>query len=189
MAEVCSLRSKQWRKIEDFEYGVPVPDPRSGSGKLVAGCVHWPYLADYTPHRRDYGSEDFILSLDLSTETDNKVMLPCSRREIFCWRLCAVNDCLCVSVVNKDHSIALWMMKDYGVSGSWTKLFSCHGAPGLDPPLYVLDNHRVLYQGASGILMFNNGSSRLATSGSESSSKTEEIHVYMETLVCPATEY
>ncbi|XP_057437276.1 F-box/kelch-repeat protein At3g23880-like [Lotus japonicus] len=103
---VHTLGSNSWRKIEDFP-GVPYQRGSDG-GNFVSNAVNW--LA------RDTAG---IFSLDLGKETYEEFLQPDYGIEVDYKILDVTRDCLCI-LANSDF----WVMKEYGNSESWTKLFS-----------------------------------------------------------------
>ncbi|MCH96681.1 F-box family protein [Trifolium medium] len=90
-----------------------MPD-NMASGKFVRGTINW--LASKHWHE----SPCFIVSLDLGKESFQKILLP-DFGEVD-WSILYVSvlrDCLCMMY---GHDV--WIMKEYGNTESWTKLFS-----------------------------------------------------------------
>ncbi|GAY34197.1 hypothetical protein CUMW_282440 [Citrus unshiu] len=100
---------------------------RDSPGVYASGSLHWIAMAEY-------GRHDFILALDLSDEAYKELPLPppvlletgCRVRASYLGVL--DNGCLCmVSNYSGGYRTPLshvWVMTEYGVKDSWTKLFS-----------------------------------------------------------------
>jgi F-box interacting protein len=61
----------------------------------------------------------FIVSFDLGNESYQKILLPDYGEVMRVLSLSVLRDCLCM-IINHD----VWVMKDYGHTESWTKLFT-----------------------------------------------------------------
>ncbi|CAI0469139.1 unnamed protein product [Linum tenue] len=179
--QVCGLKSRVWRRIEDFK-GVPGDDV----GKVAAGCLHW--KASYVNDEPRYT----IMSLDLASETYREVMPPEFGEATGLWTLEALDDRLFVMSRNSiDCSSALWMMKEHGVADSWTKLFRVlhHGMyPGEWRPLmYISNSGEVIFRTRYCLLIYDikENTVRFLTSKDWFD---YDSYVYMETLVSSGLE-
>ncbi|CAN1228137.1 F-box/kelch-repeat protein At3g23880 [Linum grandiflorum] len=113
-AQVYSMKSRVWKRIEDFKYGLPCNYP----GKYVNNTLNW--LMD--------NESSSIVSLDLHSETYREVTQPeeeegdtiISHHEK---TIGVVEDCLCVMYHRHGQYSDLWVMKEFGVTESWAKLF------------------------------------------------------------------
>ncbi|KAK7391198.1 hypothetical protein VNO78_19610 [Psophocarpus tetragonolobus] len=89
------------------------------AGKFVSGTLNW------MAKREEHGCERrMILSFDLGKETYGEVLLPEGERDRICSPLLDVLHCclcVCFSDCKKGHWV-VWLMKEYGVHHSWTKL-------------------------------------------------------------------
>ncbi|CAI0415356.1 unnamed protein product [Linum tenue] len=167
---VFSLRTRAWRKMGGFHYGVPL----MGDAKFAAGSLY--YKMSMSP----FGA---LVSLDLATETYDKVVLPDLGKDTTHWELETLIDCLSVSCFNDDGFCTVWVMKELG----WTKLFRVGGFRGeFCCPLYISDIGEVLWETYESLIIYNykDKSCRLPTS---EVLKNQDRHstVYMETLVSP----
>lgn len=122
--KVYSLARNYWKRIQDIP---PCYTTRDSPGVYASGSLHWIAMAEY-------GRHDFILALDLSDEAYKELPLPppvlletgCRVRANYFGLL--DNGCLCqVSNYGGGYRTPLshvWVMTEYGVKDSWTKLFS-----------------------------------------------------------------
>ncbi|KAI9109321.1 hypothetical protein K1719_019665 [Acacia pycnantha] len=121
--EVYSLVSRSWRSIT-----VRVPQFRlRGYNWLrtpfVNGAVHW-----IVSRRRSDGLDDtFILSFDVTEEKFRELTLP-RQSEWIPSRLLVVEGGHLLAIVNQRYKnqqlvCNIWVMKEYGIAESWTKLF------------------------------------------------------------------
>ncbi|CAL1398208.1 unnamed protein product [Linum trigynum] len=184
VAQVCALKSKLWRRIEDF------PNVLCGrlQGKFAAGCLHWDALDG------NVDLNHIIVSLDLATETHKQVMLPDFGEAIISWTLEVLDDCVCIMSDSNDSigaSSTLWMMKEHGVRDSWTKLFRVLYNDMLPrawtPAVYISNSDVALFRAQDGLLIYDieHNTVRLLISDA---SFCYQTHVYLETLVSPRIE-
>ncbi|KAG4402402.1 hypothetical protein GLYMA_02G188000v4 [Glycine max] len=128
------------------------PHPTERLGKFVSGTLNW-----IAPKMGVSDEKWVICSFDFATETSGQVVLPYGDRDNVCKPVInAVRNCLCVCFFDsrKAHW-AVWLMKEYGVQDSWTKLMviprfvqedswpwkliphdelcTCRGFPALEP--------------------------------------------------------
>ncbi|XP_021827840.1 F-box/kelch-repeat protein At3g06240-like [Prunus avium] len=135
--EIFSLARGSWKRLRNAV--VPAnfsPGNFTSNDKLdalVNGALHW---------IQTEGDDKFIVSFDLSTELFGKILMPISalRRRAKRWtreapvvkNVCYASrygDCLAFFEKHQntklpgDVHLYLWVMKDYGVAESWSKLF------------------------------------------------------------------
>ncbi|KAH7864988.1 hypothetical protein Vadar_000866 [Vaccinium darrowii] len=131
--QVYTLRSDSWRRIGDFPHFVP---PK-GFGTFVNRALHWSVTNEFN---------DNIVSLDLAKETFGEILEPeygdgCLHK-IF---LEVLNGCLCiVRYCDPNACVDVWIMKEYGIKESWTKLFVIPYLSHQIDRLFMLKNGEVL---------------------------------------------
>ncbi|KAH6776131.1 hypothetical protein C2S52_013692 [Perilla frutescens var. hirtella] len=188
-ADLYSLSSDSWRKIPPFP-PIKKRDNVSCFSTFVSGALHWLVRAP-----QEMGG---IISFDLSTEKYGEVALPkydvtpCVMEVV----VARGKLCLCLTYSEKNGSIALWVMEDYGVVESWTNKFhiDCNTLPKLRgksfswKPLYFCDNGEILIavtrgsnEKSSGIYMY-----RFEWKGLVMKKCGFFCNVYVESLVSPA---
>ncbi|XP_058202603.1 F-box/kelch-repeat protein At3g23880-like [Rhododendron vialii] len=124
---VYALRADSWRRIADCPHSIPM----AGKGKFVSGALHWTVSGS--------SSVELIVSLDLAKETYGEVLQPdynsdgvfLSTMDVLSGYLCM----LCRQWRNHGVHVDLWVMKEYGIRESWTKLVAVHD---VTHPLYYL---------------------------------------------------
>jgi F-box interacting protein len=106
--EVCvyTLGTDYWKRIEDIPYY-----GYCGDGVFVSGTVNW------------LTRDDVILSLNLEKESYRMVSLPDYENQNVQWTMGVVRDCLSV-FARRNMCLDVWIGKDYGNIGTWTKLYS-----------------------------------------------------------------
>ncbi|KAI8556192.1 hypothetical protein RHMOL_Rhmol05G0232900 [Rhododendron molle] len=139
--KVYTLRSDSWRRIEGSTHLVP----RGASATFVNRALHW-------IHWPGYGAPSHIIvSLDLVKETYGEVSTPQYRRGYFHdFSMGVLNGCLCMLCDYYDDCFDVWVMKEYGIRDSWTKLVAIpYVSHPLNHPhdsaeLCILENGEVL---------------------------------------------
>lgn len=128
--DVYSLKTGSWKRAESFPCDHSLI--RYVSGVFVNGSIHW--LAK----TRD--CKYAIMAFDLAEEKHHEVPpLSSVGSDKFVFTRCTVlGGCLCISI---EDGPDLWVMKEYGVKESWTKLaIHVHNYPHW----YFLDEERVV---------------------------------------------
>ncbi|RYQ86339.1 hypothetical protein Ahy_B10g106011 isoform B [Arachis hypogaea] len=199
-----------WRTIQDFPYRLHDPNNKTillaPVGLFVSGTgtLNWLLCSSRT-------SFVAVLSLDLVKETYSQISLP-SRDSDDSLRvfpqLATLRGCLAVCYETKKTHWTLWMMKEYGVPQSWTKLAIIPHHPLLvDPPrnfslepVYMLKNDVLLVISPSCkfvLCNLNDGSIDFPNIDSSGDGMTQlrplsrgvggrTYHIYHESLVSPS---
>ncbi|XP_051125746.1 F-box protein CPR1 [Andrographis paniculata] len=114
-SSIYSLRSNCWTKIDSFPY--PLPFLRGHWRVHVNGALHTLEISDLMDSAR-------IMAFDLDTEKHNELTMPPGiQARNFDLNLDMIGGCLSV-VCSRRSRVIVWVMKEYGVKESWTKLFS-----------------------------------------------------------------
>lgn len=111
--KVYSLKTNSWKKIRGFPYYIFFNIPW---GEFVSGALHW------VGSQTMFDTCDLIVAFDLGVEEYRLVPLP-TDEDLSLDYLGVLEDCLCLCS-SDDDCFDVWVMKDYGVKESWTKLFS-----------------------------------------------------------------
>ncbi|KAK3028121.1 hypothetical protein RJ639_038982 [Escallonia herrerae] len=121
--EVYSLGMDSWREIQAARPGFVASWKPGG---YVKGDFHW--LCRRTARTADQDRSCAIVSFDFSDEVFREIMLPTqiTIREACGRCLYVYKDSLALYQAKTvfDGNIHLWVMEEYGVSESWTKLYS-----------------------------------------------------------------
>lgn len=150
---VYSLKSDSWKLIDDIPDGFISLD----ADALVNGALHWRSYED--------GSEGtpVIRSLNLEAEKYGKFAVPDNLRGKFDWNLKVVEGYLCIVCTFDDGTMDIWIMKEYGVLESWTKVASipnCEKFKNGAFPLFVSAEGKILLQYLQHLILLdtrNNG--------------------------------
>ncbi|KAL2553626.1 F-box protein CPR30 [Forsythia ovata] len=115
LVELYSLKSKSWKRFEDL-----VSRTRSDHyGILVGGALHW-----LTYETKWDDDESPIVAFDLTKEEFN--LVPCLHLpgKIASMNLGTFHGCLSLFCHYHEAGGELWVMKDYGIKESWTKVYT-----------------------------------------------------------------
>ncbi|GFQ08541.1 F-box/kelch-repeat protein at3g23880 [Phtheirospermum japonicum] len=128
VVKIYSLRADSWKSIEGFEGGVPLDDSATRGGSEFK----WN-----------------IVSLDLRTEDYGTVEQPDYGEGCFDSYLGVLGEGICVLCNYEKVRADLWVMKEYGVKESWTKVVSIpyDDDPAMflcSVPLWILDDGEIL---------------------------------------------
>lgn len=137
--EVYSLKTDSWKRIGDFSYGIPTVY----TGEFANGLLHW--LAP----GKGSGYTHVIASLDLANETYDEVSLPNYDDVGYNLGLFVLRGCLGALCAYPRARADVWVRKEYGVTESWTKLFTLPYRPvpwmtNLSAPLCISKNGEIL---------------------------------------------
>ncbi|XP_058181152.1 F-box/kelch-repeat protein At3g06240-like [Rhododendron vialii] len=116
--EVFSLKQSSWKEIGGLQNGLVIEAEQLST--CLNGNLHWLASCDTTNPIEKH----LIVSLDLGTEEFSEISIPdCYDRSFFFHALGMINGCLSLLTDERNwREVGLWVMKEYGVRGSWTKL-------------------------------------------------------------------
>ncbi|XP_058203813.1 F-box protein CPR1-like [Rhododendron vialii] len=167
-----------------------------GEGTFLNGALHWTWWT--LPN-------EIIGSLDLVKETYGQVLPPLSfEQEVLppVYRddnythqnlLAILDGCLCI-VCNCGCAINVWVMKQYGVRESWTKLFSIRTIPPVSHQYWdvphstvfcILKNGGVLMDIGNCSLVRYNPNRTISSPTIHNSQDCFSAYPYVESLVSP----
>ncbi|XP_059632812.1 F-box/kelch-repeat protein At3g23880-like [Cornus florida] len=143
--KLYSRRTNSWKRARDFPYAGKILQDK---GEFVNGSLHWLGLP------LGQGSKLFTITcFDLEKKKFGEMSVPdCGNIEIRMLIVGVLKGCLCVvcsDLERLDNIWSIWMMKEYGVKESWTKLITI--PPSLterDPPwpLYITKSGELIMQ-------------------------------------------
>ncbi|XP_027364695.1 F-box/kelch-repeat protein At3g23880-like [Abrus precatorius] len=115
VTKIFNFSSNSWTVIQNF----PCRNAYSRLGKFVSGTLNWITWGGVL--NKD---QWMVLFFDLGKESYGEVLLPDGGHDKdFISTLNVIRDCLCFCLLDsKKAHWALWLMKEYGVHESWTKL-------------------------------------------------------------------
>ncbi|XP_060181742.1 F-box/kelch-repeat protein At3g23880-like [Lycium barbarum] len=179
--KIYGLKSDSWRNVDDFQGGLLLND----SGKFVNGKLHWATTA----RLGEYNCWD-IISVDLTDEKWGKVEQPCYEEGNFDFVMGVLENDLSVLCNYQKTRADVWVMKEYGVKDSWTKMYTirCPNDPGkymFSPPLCVSNKGEILLVFGSIFMIYNPDDDSIRYPEVTNFDACLEAEIYIETLVSP----
>ncbi|KAJ6911696.1 F-box/kelch-repeat protein [Populus alba x Populus x berolinensis] len=181
--KVCALKGECWRRLEDFGLGLPY----DVSGKHVDGKLCWPVMPEGS-----IGSAWSIVAFDLAQEMFEEVVQPDYGAVDYERVLGVLQGWLCVMCNYQGVRADVWVLKEFGVRDSWTKLFSI---PYLDPlwfhysvPLCIDVGGEVLLEYKSVLVIYNPKHGTFRYPVMNGASSCIEADVYIQSLVSPVVD-
>ncbi|XP_058007999.1 F-box protein CPR1-like [Hevea brasiliensis] len=149
--EIYSLRSRGWRKVKkDLKYFITA---RSSSAFLNGAC-HW--VA--TKRGNGPGVRDVIVSFSLGEEVFGEMEVPdCLVMKYHFMDVAVFGGSLLLVASFKltgEGCFTVWMMKEYGIPGSWTKLFNISHLKWIRKLVAFRQSGKVLLAKSFGDLVF-----------------------------------
>lgn len=114
--KVYSLRTNAWKEIESMPY---VLCYTGKMGILVNNYLHWVVTRKLEPEETE-----LIVGFDMGTERFQEVPIPDNVNHHFEMEVGVIENNLCiVANYQEEGDFEVWVMKEYGVKESWTRLF------------------------------------------------------------------
>ncbi|KAK4573826.1 hypothetical protein RGQ29_031680 [Quercus rubra] len=150
--KVYSLKSNSWRKINNLPYYVRFLFQlnyllfyRRGYGVYACGAMHWVASVGFGLY--------LIVAFDLGVEKFQNVPLLGEVDNGFEMDVGVLEGRLCIILNYRHVYVDIWVMKEYGVKESWTKLFKVSADSSLDQKIsYDLLNYD--YDISYGLLIY-----------------------------------
>ncbi|KAK4479488.1 hypothetical protein RD792_015002 [Penstemon davidsonii] len=121
---VYSMKSDSWKRIEDFPFWIMRFGLDRSSGVFYNGALHWIGKRFH----EDIQTENLIVvAFDLKTEDSRTYPIPSLQLDgLKCpiLQLDELYGCLSLSLYSDFKRFEIWLMNDYGVKNSWTKLLT-----------------------------------------------------------------
>ncbi|XP_059277292.1 F-box/kelch-repeat protein At3g23880-like [Lycium ferocissimum] len=197
--KIYSLQSDSWKSVDDR----PTRHLLNISGKFVNGKLYWVTCRDIFNMYKDWN----IISIDLADEKWGKVEQPSYGEGYFELKLGVFGSDLSVLCDNLVTHVDVWVMKEYGVKESWTKMFTIKypDDPFVDydylffPPSFISSKGEILvYFGSSKYMTCSTSHDRksyfMTYNPKDDSFRFSEVtnidgwrwaEIYVESLVCP----
>ncbi|XP_059645955.1 F-box protein CPR1-like [Cornus florida] len=116
--KVYSVKLNLWRRVKDFPYYIRY---HQENGVFISGALHW-----VGNERRESSSiiSHLIVAIDLGSEEYRLVPTPEFSDKNFFMHVVDLGGCLCIYCDYFDGHGDVWVMKEYRIKESWTKLVS-----------------------------------------------------------------
>ncbi|KAL3359982.1 hypothetical protein AABB24_016469 [Solanum stoloniferum] len=181
--DIYSVNKDSWRSIDDFPSGVLFMK----SGVFVNGKLHWAYSDVQSVISYDAWS---VISINLPDGKWGKVEQPCYGEGVFDFTMGVLGGDLSVFCNYERIRADVWVLKEYGVKESWTKMFTIN-LP-YDPvgyqycPLFCLSNKGgILFQFGSTFMIYNPKDDSIRYSEITCYNAFYEAYIFIESLVWP----
>lgn len=176
-----SLKTDCWRRVEDLRE-VRLEAGCFTKGKLSNGKLHWTLYNSFDTGRK-------IVSFDLSNERYGEVEQPDYGKGIS-WTLEVLGGCLSLFSYHRMSHVDIWVMKEYGVRDSWTKMvlvceFNDPEYNIFCTPLFVSKDGEILLQFGEVMVCYNPDNKLLTYPKITNSGALQGANVYVESLVWP----
>lgn len=171
--QVYSLRSNSWKTLSNWPHD---GDIFGGSGKFFNGAIHWSVQDPNRP------SKYTIDSLDLSSDTFKKLDAPSFEDDDDVRiKLDILQGCLALSC-ERDTYMDIWLMYEYGVQASWTKVVRVlffvslreHQFVG-STPIFLTEDGKIVFDYGTSLAVYD--------------STNPEIHYFGHRLEVEATTF
>ncbi|PHT39070.1 hypothetical protein CQW23_22643 [Capsicum baccatum] len=157
-------------------------------GILVKGKLHWPN-AKVNGLISDY-KEWNIISFDLANEKWGEVEHPCYKEGYIHLYLGVLGSDLSIFCYNSASHVDFWVMKEYGVKQSWTKMFTVNYP--FDTlrcdfylPCFMSNKGEIFFSFVKYSMIFKLKDSSFRYSEVIDFDEFPKIAIYVESLVCP----
>ncbi|AES97162.1 putative F-box associated interaction domain-containing protein [Medicago truncatula] len=179
---VHTLGTEYWRRIQDFPFSGHI----GGPGIFVKDTVNWLAFENV-----DNNGLFAIVSLDLETESYEIISIPDVNSDKY-WSLEVLRDCLCIYVTS-DLDLDVWIMKEYAIKESWTKLYSVSfvGGQMYDiRTLYIFEHDQILvelhdWERTQHLIVYDSKIDTFNIQDIENGSLLKNPKVYIESLISP----
>ncbi|KAL6196752.1 hypothetical protein ACLB2K_032366 [Fragaria x ananassa] len=141
---IFSLKNNSWKTVQDFPYKHLLKNP----GTTLNGAVHWLCMGpDHLP---------VIAALDLAEQKFSGLSPPESVINSNGYTTGVLRDCLCLLHHNDhDRRRIFWIMKEYGVKESWTRILIAEPFFSLQPLCYWKNTKILVARNRREMLLFN----------------------------------
>ena len=182
--QIYTLRTGAWRTITGHSCQIIADQSFS---VFLNGSIHWfghtrEHNGDF--HNANSASRNVILSFDIGDEDFHKMAVPKSLEEVHRFNMkVAVLDGLLALVPYRDQAFggfcSVWVMKEYGVAETWTKLFNINFGNVLGFTM----NGEVLVTKSGKLRIYDPNSQRTLNPHIHAQPESFYFDTYMESLV------
>ncbi|KAM1454794.1 hypothetical protein ACFX13_004324 [Malus domestica] len=177
MILIFSLRSNSWKRVQDFPYKHHL----EGSGTFLNGTVHW------LCGQLENGGSCVIAAFDLAEEKFSDLPTPNSVTDYQTFTTGVLEGSLCL-LYQHNREYSFWVMKDYGVKESWTRIFIAEPylSISLKPLCYWKNNKILLARSWKQLLLCNPNDGTCKNFLANGLPDKFCADVYVESLISPS---
>ncbi|XP_016490847.1 F-box/kelch-repeat protein At3g23880-like [Nicotiana tabacum] len=176
---IYSLKSDSWKSICSLPDGMGF---LIELGKFVNGKLHW------VNNINDYSYEGCnIISIDLVDEKWETVEQPSYEEGDIDLQLGLFGSDLSIYINNEGKHVSVWVMKEYGVRESWTKMFTIKYADysySYAQPFFMSNKGEVVVAFDETFMIYNPNDDSLTPTGIHSDG-WQYTEIYVKSLVSP----
>lgn len=194
-AEVYSLRSNSWKNIAyGFPRSIEINRSHINSSVFLNGSVHW--CARFSCYH-DNSCPWLIVSFDFAKEIFQTVMMPYDLSTDDADKYLNVFDgylCVFATIPNNTfRSYELWVMKEYGLTESWTKLYTIEKPQRIWWPLGFTERGKIFIRGECrhggyGLLVYNPHSDTFKCIGVHLPYYAIQVLNFVESIIEPVSQ-
>ncbi|KAG5554858.1 hypothetical protein RHGRI_012428 [Rhododendron griersonianum] len=181
---VLTSKHSSWKWIGDTHY--IYKSYQKGDGTVVNGMPHWLWIRSSDGSFMDSSVSKAILCFDATEEKFKEVPQPNYERGYISIDMGIFGEWLCV--VHDHHGCNdVWVMKEYGVKESWTKLFVVPSdlSHYFKPLCYAKDEKVVMMLGWDELVIYDPKEIRYTCIGIPQDGELLDMALYVESLVSP----
>lgn len=183
-AEIFSVGTGAWRQVSGIDIKLRILE-FMWCQVLLRGVVHW---LGYEPIDDDRSSRSSILAFNIGSEVFSEVMLPDVLAKEAVMSLCLFSNGGSLSVVKYSsasdiEACDVWIMKEYGVKESWSKMYRIDLNKGFERVVGFRNDEALLaYQGMD-LVACNLETGRTSNLGIHGTPRSFYIDNYVESLL------
>ncbi|CAN4120765.1 unnamed protein product [Withania somnifera] len=187
VCKIYSLMNNSWEgePFDDFQIAIKY----FRSGMFVNGKLHW---ANISYKHFGYNNDWDIISVDLADGRWGEMEKPCYGEGNFNFIPCLgmLQNDLCIFCHHLRSHADVWVMKEYGVKESWTKMFSIKyagdpmGYSMFSPPFCMSSEGEFLFKNGS-FMIYNPNDDSMRSPNVTNCDHLLEAKLYIESLVWP----
>ncbi|XP_055807879.1 F-box protein At3g07870-like [Solanum dulcamara] len=183
--EIYSINSGVWRRVVGVEIKHCMVE-FMWSQAFVNGSVHW-IAYDVVPNGG--GIRSLVMSFSVADEVFGEIMLPDALVGVIATNLSIMLFEESLAVVKYEGEIdgascEVWVMKQYGVLESWSRLYRINFVAGMEKVVGFRNNGEVLFSTrGNNLVSYNPNSGRNRGLGIQGSSRSFYVQNYRESLI------
>ncbi|KAG9150016.1 hypothetical protein Leryth_010085 [Lithospermum erythrorhizon] len=183
-AELYSLKTNTWKRLVE-------PDIRcrimqfSWTPVMFKGCPHW-----LAYRRRENGLKNLVLTFDMNGEVFKEIMVPDDLGRGNRVKLCPnlFSDTLTLVKYNVAPNVwtcNIWVMKEYGVFGTWTTIYTFDLIGGMERIIGFQEDEGVLLATRVGneLVLYDIKTTTIKNIGIVGFASSFHVNRYVESLI------
>lgn len=183
--EIYSLNRSLWKRVNKASFRYQIAE-YIWSQAFVSGSVHW--IANVSAENDEVGRSmrRSIVGFDMDKEVFNEILLPDTLVEDFRAVMSLTVHKGCLALLRYRHMrnvCSIWVMKEYGVVDSWTRMYRVKLKEGLQGVVGLRNNDLLMCKDGSELVSYDPKSNVIKELGLSSTSRAFSLNNYQRTLV------